>query len=614
MAENSRGCEALEFSSVFRLVKYNGRTNLGIVGVALALCVSVTYGITGFKPLMPWLLLEAVVVVAFSLRSSPGARRWVAPARDDLLAVATLLLVMAPLYWWRLYSTPWQVNTDEVTIMLFARRMLAAPATDIFGVSSYFGFPSAVFAFVGQLADWLGGIGLLNSRIVHSTLGVGSALLAFAFFREFMSSFRAWTFAVILGANHALFAISRMAMRENSGLFLELLTLWLVARGIRRRSKPAILLGGATGGLAFYAYFPARIVVVIVVSMFICIAVLNAGRERLKLVGAYAGIFLLGWAMVAGPVMIASRADSSAAFGYARQQFLFYPEGRKLAQEWTGEKTPMDAWRKNIRDGLTTFNSRRHDQGFIYPNYNHGFVDPATGVLLWLGFLLAAVRLFRNRGNLLSTTEGGVVALGDLTALIGFLGIYLSCALLITKAPNYTRLLVVLPFVSYFAGTALWKLAEWLARGRSIVRSTIAGSAVAALAVWNVVIFNDFAAIGRREGDAVGSTARYVEARKHTPGYTWVLAADKANPYFTWGDDWQWKDWVGFFAGPTQTTRVVAVAGLSSLAVPGDYTIFISNAAWQSSEPAFRLQHPLYQVIWLTPTSRLLAVEVRSAQ
>lgn len=602
-------------------VKFSWRAVLGICGIVAAIAVNAFYARSGFRPVMPWLLVAAVVSVALALRQPDNRLHFALPGRNDFFAAGILMLAMAPLYWWRLYTVPFQVNSDEVTIMLVAKQLISAPQTDVFGISSIFGFPSAVFLFVGRLAEKLGGIGLHNARVVHSSLGMGCVLLAYGLFRQFVTPLRAATVAVLLGANHALFAISRMAMRENTGLFLELLALWLVVFGIQRKSRTGIFLGGAVVGIAFYAYFPARIALVVILGLLFCIAVLTSRRDATKLLAGYSAVFLIGWAMVAAPVMIASRANSELAFGYARQQFLIYPEGRKLAQDWTGEKTPSGAWKANIRNGLTMFNSRLHDQGYIYPNYKHSFVDPLTGVLLWLGFVLATVRVYRSRRRLLDGDKAGATAIGDLTALVGFLGIYLSCALLITKAPNYTRLLVVLPFISYLAGAALWPICGWLAdrfRGRQrgsagFTHAATAVCAVAIIAFWNVSIFNDFVTLGRRDGNDVGSTARYVESRQNAPGYTWILAADKSSPYFSWGDDWQWRDWVGFFAGSTQKTIVYSPGALASMPIPGNFTVFITNTAWRATEAQFRLQHPLYDVSWLTPDSRLLAIDVRAS-
>ncbi|MEJ7758643.1 MAG: hypothetical protein WKF55_03505 [Gemmatimonadaceae bacterium] len=180
--------------------------------------------------------------------------------------------------------------------------------------------------------------------------------------------------------------------------------------------------------------------------------------------------------------------------------------------------------------------------------------------------------------------------------MVGFLALYLPFAFLITKAPNYTRLLVILPFVSYLAGTAVWRTLHWLTRRRGERHTRARGFAVAGaacgavffIALWNVRIFNDFATLGRKEGNDVGSTARYVEARKNVANHTWVLAADKNYPYYSWGQAWQWKDWVGFFAGPHQTMRVPTIDELGKLDLPGAFTVFISRSAWEFDGAAFR--------------------------
>jgi hypothetical protein len=602
-------------------VKRGWRTLAGLAGLAAAIGVDVVYARSGFRPAMPWLLVGAVVAIAFFFQRSPVSIRSIVPGRGDLRALAILTLIMAPLYWWQVYSIPWQVNTDEATIIVVARRAIAETPADLFGISPYFGFPSAVFVFVGRLAEGLGGIDLYNSRLVHSTLGIVCVLLGYGFFRQLMAPLRAATLAVLLGANHALFAISRMAMRENTGLLLELLALLLLVRGFQRRSKAEVFLAGVSTGLAFYAYFPGRIGFVIVLGVLAGVAVLGGRRVLWKLAAGYAVIVLLGWGVVAAPVIVASRANSALALGYARQQFLIYPEGRKFQQELSNAKSPAAAWKANIRRGLTTFNSPIVDQGNIYWNPGHGFVDPLTGVLLWVGLAIAGVRLVRNRARLRSQGDDAATALGDLTAVTGFLTIYLSCALVITKAPNYTRLLVVLPFVSYLAGTALWQVADWLgqlsagpARRGESVRAALVAAGLGVIVLWNVSIFGDLVAAGRREGHDVGSTGRYVEAKRYVAGYTWIVAADDAHPYYSWGAEWQWRDWVGIFAGPYQATRVSPVAELSSLKLAGNFTIFISNTAWQSVEADFRVHHPLYEVNWLTPDARLLAVDVRRTQ
>jgi 4-amino-4-deoxy-L-arabinose transferase-like glycosyltransferase len=592
--------------------KHPGQLVAGVLGFALCAATCLAYARTGYHAAFPVLLLVGVLITAWSLQrpDAPADERR-GDVRSDIVAVAILIAISAPLYWWRLYTTPWQVNTDEVTIMVAAKQVLAAP-TDVLGLSGYYGLPAGIFVVIGRLGRLLGGIDLYHMRIVHSCFGVGCVLLAYGLFRQFCRPLRAATLALFLGANHALFAISRMAMRENTALFLELLALLLLVRGFQRRSRSLTFLGGAATGLTFYTYFPARITLVVWSIVLAAMWLRRPSRVALIRLASFATFFLAGWAVVAAPIVIASAQHHDAASAYPRQQFLFYPEGRALQQQWTNDRTPADAWKKNIKQGLATFNGKMHDQGYIYANYGHGFVDPVTGVLLWIGLMVATVRLVKSQEP----------SLPDILAITGFLVLYLSFALVITKAPNYTRLLVVLPFVAYLAGTGLWWLAKAgtsrLLVGRAPdLQARAAASVVivvtAVVTLLNVATFRDFVWKGVKEGNDVGSTGRLVEARKQQHGHSWILSADSTAPYYSWGEKGQWQAWLGFFAGPGQPVRVITTTELASLSVPGDFTVFMQRQVWDANEERFRAAHHVDSVTNVLPGGRLVAVDVGPA-
>ncbi|MGH9424424.1 MAG: hypothetical protein ACRD3J_30915, partial [Thermoanaerobaculia bacterium] len=330
-------------------MSFSSRGVTGAVGLVAALGASVVYAVSGYHTVLPLLLLTGIAAMAVGLGKDRPSVAWAVISKSDLIAVTVLLVAVTPLYLWRVYSTPWQVNSDEITIMSMAQRLTAAPHTDLLGISDVFGFPSAVFVFVGRLAQVIGGISLYHSRLVHGTLGVMCVVAAYGFFRQIVPPLRALLFSLLLGTNHALFAISRMAMRENTSLLLELIALWLLTRGILRRSRSHIFVAGAFAGVAWYAYFPGRLAVFISLAILFAIAAFTGSRSNLKLALRYAAVFVLGWAVAAAPVMIASKKNPESAFSYSRQQFLFYPEGRILEQSWTGEKTQSAAWKANIR-------------------------------------------------------------------------------------------------------------------------------------------------------------------------------------------------------------------------------------------------------------------------
>ncbi|MEO5797906.1 MAG: glycosyltransferase family 39 protein [Gemmatimonadales bacterium] len=584
---------------------------LGAIGVITAVAVSVRYATSGYHTALPLLLVGAVALIAVALHTGAPAQQRAVPLRQDIIAGACIGLILLPIYCWRLYTTPWQVNTDEVTIMYVMRQLLHTSGTDPLGLSWYFGFPAGIFVVVGWLAERIGGIDLYQVRVIHSLFGVGSALLAYGLFRQFTTPLRAATFALILGANHSLIGISRMAMRDNTGLFLELLALLFLVHGFVRRSSGWLFFGGAAAGLTFYTYFPSRITLVIWGATLGAIWLLRPSRDCFRRVVVAGLVSLAGWAVVAAPVLIASNKHQSEAYGYQRQQFLFYPEGRLLEQQWTGTPTPAAAWKANIRQGLGTFNGKTQDQGYIYPNFGHAFTDRISGVLLWIGVVVAFGALWRRRND----------ALPEVLALTGFCSLYLAFAFLITKAPNYTRLLVILPFVAWLAGSGLWWLAEWISqrvRRESPARSRLAGTlavvGVAAILVVNVRIFNEFAARGVAEGNDVGSTGRLVAARRGVTGQTWILAADKRLPYYSWGEQWQWQSWVAFFADSAQKVTVVSPDSLDRVALPSRFTLLLSRSAWAEQEMRLRTMHRVGAVVPVIPSGKLLAVDISALQ
>ena len=53
----------------------------------------------------------------------------------------------------------------------------------------------------------------------------------------------------------------------------------------------------------------------------------------------------------------------------------------------------------NAKNGLGAFNNTVVDHGWIYQNNGHGFVDPLTGILLWLGVGVVGIGLVALRAD-----------------------------------------------------------------------------------------------------------------------------------------------------------------------------------------------------------------------
>ena len=163
----------------------------------------------------------------------------------------------------------------------------------------------------------------------------------------------------------------------------------------------------------------------------------------------------VGFALVAAPIHISERHAPPGTIKPLRQTLMLYEDGRVHQQQWVGAKTQWEGFWINVKYGLGTFNNTVMDHAWIYKNAGHGFADPLTGILLWLGAGVVGVGLVRRRAGP-----------GALLMLLSFVVLWLSFAFIVNEAPNYTRLLVVVPFSAYLVTEGV----RWLAGRWSSVR------------------------------------------------------------------------------------------------------------------------------------------------
>lgn len=503
--------------------------------------------------------------------------------KSDLIGFLLLLIIFAPLYLLSLYTIPFQINTDEITIMIAEKNILSQGIKELFSLSSYFNFPAAIFLVFGFLGNILGGITLEHMRLLHALSGLLIIFLSYILFRLlFKSSLLSFFASMVLGANHSLLGISRMAMRDNSALLIELASLILLFLSFKYRSLLLGFLGGIFAGIGFYVYHPARIAIIIW-TFFLLYYLIRFKRKWMVLV-----LFtsILGFLLTAFPIIL---AEVTANNSYAREQLLIFKEGRKLQMEWFHAKDELEGIKINVINGLTTLNRPLSDSGWIYYNLGHGFLDPLTGFLIWLGVFSILTSIFKRKD----------VKPEEFFVLVGFFIIFFSLVFFITKAPDYTRLLIILPFISYLA-----------IKGLGFTRKPLLILIVTVILFWNMKIFNDFVQVGFKYGNDVGGTARYVEARKDFLNYNFYLAADKIYPYYGWGEQGQWENWIGFFASDNQKVMVLSPFDFMNNLSKPPFSVFMSKSLWLSSKSIFISRYPNYQIHNIKPDGSLIAIEV----
>ena len=188
-----------------------------------------------------------------------------------------------------------------------------------------------------------------------------------------------------------------------------------------------------------------------------------------------------------------------ASVDFQKHSSLLFPEGRAVQQYWVGASCIEGGIITNIVYGLTTFNSFVRDHSNIYENRNSGFLDPLTGIFLWVGISVLLFNFFKKNKE-----EHSLLILG------GFLFYLFVFSFVVNKSPNYTRLLVTLPFVCYLAVVGLdyiSGLAEKLRNKLNLkfcIRPIVFFIFLAVIVCWNSFILYDYNEKNIDEGNTVG--------------------------------------------------------------------------------------------------------------
>ncbi len=579
--------EPRSFAAAFyRFLDRYSRPILGSAGVALGIASIATYNNDGSTRRMFLLWCASLITLSLTFmqpRVGRPRREWLL----DFAAAGGVMLVCAPIYLIALYDWPIQVNSDEVVIASRMQEYANTPDMDLLGVTGYLGHPALLFVGLGKLGQAIGGIDLFHVRLLHASIGLLAIGAAYFFLRQLLPRRWAIVATLILGLNHSLFMLSRMAMRENTALLVEVVALGLLLWGLRRDRLLATFTGGVVAGLGFYVYFPGRAVFALWMVALVSLAVFFHKRLGFKKIVRAGAVATLGFALMASPVVIAGLKAPPEFNEQQRLALMIFPESRQIQKEWVAADTIAEGYKTNVAWGLSTFNNTIHDHAFAYPNEGHGFVDPLTGGLLWIGVGTAIVRLIRGRSEP-----------WPLVAVAGFLTLWLAYAFLINKAPNYPRLLITLPFVAYFVAEAIRGVAALIAglikrddaKAVGFATAAVACIVVVVIGGWNLAIANDFMDRGERKGDDIGDTGRYIE--EHPELGAFFLSAGPSLRYYVWGDSYMWPDRLALFSGSYANVGAIPPKELKTWQGTPPFAIFMGRTVWEVHKLQLREHYP----------------------
>ena len=582
------------------------------LGIFLSILGSTLYFFLGYNILIPILWLSSIILIGiyFYFKSKPKLS--FKSIKTDMIIALILLILFIPVYFYNIYNLPFQMSTDEIIIMTVSERLASQPQPDIFIPSDYFGLPSLVFIFFGTLGKLLGGVNLLNMRMVHAFFGLLSVPSSYILFRTIARRKISIGCAVILGINHSLVVMSRMAMRENLALLGGILILTFLIYGLKKKSLFTIFVSGCFAGLNWYGYYAGRSTIIIIFLLLGCLGIFYKDKYKIKTLIKYAFVVFLGFILVFLPLLtaIAKQANDTTVkedIKYQRQTTLLFPQGRELQRQNSGVDTTSEAVKINIINGLTTYNNFILDHGMIYINKGNGFLDPLTGVFLWIGFLVIFFKRKEDEKSFL--------------ILIVFLFYLFLFSFIVNQSPKYSRLLISLPFVCYLSAVGLNKSSEFFERIKEKLKPNFRFKITNIIFIfflliivsWNLSIINNFNTETINQGDILGGTARYIEARKNIEEYTFYLAADNKNYYYYyWGDSNTWKHgWMGFFKGDSQNVVILSPEEMVRVLGSPPFTIFMSGKLWEREKDTIAKKYSNFTIHKIKTDGSRLAIEVK---
>jgi hypothetical protein len=584
-----------------------------IIACLVVAASSAAYLICGFNFVVftAWLVGLALGGSSFMTKVAPPQIRF---NRADLLVALALVLVALPLYLWSIYTVPFQLNADELVIIDYEREWVNKGVTDVFGLSPYFGFMYCPFLVQGWLAKALGGIDLYHLRLLHGLDGVLIVALSFLFFRVLgMNRLMATSAAIFMCVNHAFLAMSRIASRINSGVLCELLALTALFDGFRRKCPLTMYIGGVLTGFCFYVYYSARMAFLDWMAFLLLVALCRRQSYPIKQLIKLTAIFFFGFALSTAPFAVANIRESSLAasgIDYQRRTCLLYPEGRKLTAQWLGKADVAEGVKQNIIDGMTAFNNNIPDRGAIYYNANHGFVDPLSGILVWLGYLRVLI-YFRSE-------------LGALFMLCSLMVELLCFSFITGQCPNFGRMLIILPFVGYFVAYGIEGLSSLVARLVKKLKlpkltallnqdkfqiPILFPVCLAAIVAWNFNILFDFFQRGLVHGDDLGGPARYVESRKGDPDHLFIIAASPKFQFFSWQNIFALTARLKTFLSAEQDNKLMVPDDLGAVKIVPPFSIFMNGELWELKRSQLQKMYPHLIVHKISDDRKLVAIE-----
>ena len=372
-----------------------------------------------------------------SRRSEVGGRRSEASGAiweaymPTWLQVVLLTIIMAVAIWMRVYrigEMPPGLFIDETNAAMDALRILEGRPDSLFG-TGWFETPKG-FVYLQTIFFRLLGTTFFAIKLQSLLPGILTVLSLFFLTRTLFGPRTALFAAAFLAFNRWHFNMSRWGWNEVYPPLMQVLSLFFIERGIRRRSYGDWALAGFLLGLGMYTYLSIRLVALVIALYLLYRILVERGFFRRNWQGML--LFAVFYALTFAPL----------SFTYAKNPFTLLNRSQQVSimRDIDAAGGDLQPLRESVKRHVQMF----HITGDSNPRHNlpgEPMLDPVTGALFLFGLAWAVWRWRDHRQGLLLIWVGVTLLGGILSRL--------------DEAPQTYRTLAVAPAVAILAADAL---------------------------------------------------------------------------------------------------------------------------------------------------------------
>jgi 4-amino-4-deoxy-L-arabinose transferase-like glycosyltransferase len=379
--------------------------------------------------------------------------RWRRVRRESWLEAATVGLVTLLALVLRVFaleSVPFTLGGDEAWHGLLARQVIDGQLRNPFTM----GFMSMPTLFYWPLS-WslrLFGDSVVGLRLAAALVGAVTVPILYLFARDLWGRRLALLSALFLASYDYHIHYSRLGANNVWDPLFVVLALWALDRGLARiAEEPArwgayrwFMVAGSVVGLSFYFYTGARLLPVLVAVY--AVFVWWRRRKQLSRPGAYLGLMLVTFLVVAGPMLSYAQAHPPEWNARLNQVGIIQSGWLEREPALTGKSTAQILAEQFLRaaGAFHVFPDRTVWYGADRPLL--GLLDGALAVL---GMAWAVARWRDRRWFLI---------------LIWFWSVIVSGGMLTESPPSSQRLVIAIPAVALLVATGLDRSVDLSAR------------------------------------------------------------------------------------------------------------------------------------------------------